>query len=77
MAEHVSPRYVTGDWFATSLITKTSEENSNISIETLNSFYLVDSATIIDIPSAAITSIRMGTPPLKALALIKGELYSE
>lgn len=75
VVEHASSQYAPGDWFATSLITNVSEEDGSIIVETLNSIYLVDGASIVDIPSAAIGNIRMGTSPKKALAIINGELF--
>jgi len=70
VVHHTSNQYAADDWFSTSLIETIETIDDKYKITTLNSIYLVDGVDFIDIPSTAITNIRMGTPPLKALDLL-------
>lgn len=68
--EHSSPRYEKGDWFATSYIVNIEAFEDHYLFTTANSLY-VESFEMIEIPLAAVDNIRMGTPPKKALRLLK------
>jgi hypothetical protein len=61
--QHKSPRYLKGDWFATSYITNVEEVDGRYLFTTANSIYEVEGFESIAIPIAAIDNIRMGTPP--------------
>ncbi len=69
---HVSPRYAEGDWFASSYVVDINDCEDGMLVNTANSTYMVSGYKPIEIPSAAITNIRMGTQPEKALALLEG-----
>lgn len=74
---HSSPKYKLGDWFATSLIMNIEERPIGLIVTTMNSTYKIDSITEVEIPEAAIRNIRMGTPPDKAVVILKGTFFSK
>jgi hypothetical protein len=75
VVSHTSGRYDPGNWFVTSLIKSIDSTVEGLVVETLNSRYLVDAVPIIDIPSAAIANVRMGTPPQVAIDICQGVAF--
>lgn len=68
----LSGRFDPGDWIATSQIIELAAVDNGFAGITQNSIYYIEEFERMVVPWAAVSNIRLGTPPVIAVKLLSG-----